>query len=315
MKQQSFASLSYQHKKIQTKREKFLKEMNLVVPWQRLLEIIEEYYPNKKLGRKPMPMETMLRIYFLQQWYNLSDPAAEEALYDMESMRSFALIELGENPIPDETTILNFRRIIEKNGLSRAILKATNDYLIEHGVVVSKGSAVDASIIQAPSSTKNKDKKRDPEMKSTRKNNQYFFGAKLHIGSDINCNMIHNLTVTAANVADIDELPHLLREDDELISGDAGYGSDTYNRGARSLGISWMVNDKRKPKKNLSSTQKKNNRKKSKIRAKVEHYFRVIKCQFNYTKTRYKGLEKNRVQLTTLAALTNIYMNRKKLMA
>lgn len=313
MKQQSFATLAYQNKKIVTKREAFLKEMEQVVPWSRLLKLIEPHYPKRGHGRPPIPMEVMLRIYFLQQWYALSDPAAEEALYDMESMRRFSLLELGEDAIPDETTILNFRRLIEKHELSVALFNDINTYLVVRGIKVSKGSMIDASIIHAPASTKNKAKQRDPEMHSTRKNNQYYFGMKVHIGSDINSNAIHSATVTSANIADIDEMPELLREDDEVIFADAGYTSDTYKRGARSLAMTWKVNDKRKPKKKLSATQKKRNRKNSSIRARVEHCFRVLKCQFGYKKVRYKGLNKNRVQVFALLGLANLYMLRKQL--
>lgn len=313
MKQQSFATLAYQNKKIVTKREAFLKEMEQVVPWSRLLKLIEPHYPKKGNGRPPIPMEVMLRIYFLQQWYALSDPAAEEALYDMESMRRFSLLELGEDVIPDETTILNFRRLIEKHDLSVTMFNDINAYLVDRGIKVSKGSMIDASIVHAPSSTKNKEKQRDPEMHSTRKNNQYYFGMKIHIGSDVNSNAIHSATVTSANIADISEMSKLLREEDEVVFGDAGYTSDSYKRGARSLGMSWKVNDKRKPKKNLSATQKKRNRKNSSIRARVEHCFRVLKCQFGYKKVRYKGLNKNRVQVFALLGLANLYMLRKQL--
>lgn len=313
MKQQSFATLAYQNKKIVTKREAFLKEMEQVVPWSRLLKLIEPHYPKKGNGRPPIPMEVMLRIYFLQQWYALSDPAAEEALYDMESMRRFSLLELGEDVIPDETTILNFRRLIEKHDLSVAMFNDINAYLVDRGIKVSKGSMIDASIVHAPASTKNKEKQRDPEMHSTRKNNQYYFGMKIHIGSDVNSNAIHSATVTSANIADISEMPELLREEDEVVFGDAGYTSDSYKRGARSLGMTWKVNDKRKPKKNLSATQKKRNRKNSSIRARVEHCFRVLKCQFGYKKVRYKGLNKNRVQVFALLGLANLYMLRKQL--
>lgn len=313
MKQQSFATLAYQNKKIVTKREAFLKEMEQVVPWSRLLKLIEPHYPKKGNGRPPIPMEVMLRIYFLQQWYALSDPAAEEALYDMESMRRFSLLELGEDVIPDETTILNFRRLIEKHDLSVALFNDINAYLVDRGIKVSKGSMIDASIVHAPASTKNKEKQRDPEMHSTRKNNQYYFGMKIHIGSDVNSNAIHSATVTSANIADISEMPELLREEDEVVFGDAGYTSDSYKRGARSLGMTWKVNDKRKPKKNLSATQKKRNRKNSSIRARVEHCFRVLKCQFGYKKVRYKGLNKNRVQVFALLGLANLYMLRKQL--
>lgn len=313
MKQLSFSSLDYQHKKIQTKREKFLAEMEQIIPWERLLTLIEPHYPKRGKGRPPMPMEVMLRIHFLQQWYALSDPAAEEALYDMESMRQFAGLSLQDDAIPDETTILNFRRLIETHQLSQQMFDDINVYLEQQGIKVSQGTMVDATIIHAPSSTKNQAKQRDPDMKSTRKNNQYFFGMKVHIGTDINSNVIHSVTVTSANKADIDELPNLLRETDQVVSGDAGYTSDSYKRGARELGMIWKVNDKRKPKKQLSSRQKKRNRNNSKVRARVEHCFRVMKCQFGYTKARYKGIVKNRTQVLTLLGLTNLYQMRRRL--
>lgn len=313
MKQLSFASAAYTHKKITTKREKFLNEMEQVVPWGRLLTLIEPHYPKRGKGRPPMPMQSMLRIYFLQQWYALSDPAAEEALYDIDCMRRFAKLELLEDALPDETTILNFRRMIEKNKLSELMFADITLYLKEQGIDVSQGSMVDATIIQAPSSTKNKDKKRDPEMHSTRKGKQYHFGMKIHMGTDVNSNVIHSATVTAANTADITELPHLVPEDDKVIFADAGYTSDSYKRGSRTLGISWKVNDKRKPKKNMSTSQRKQNRKNSQVRARVEHCFRVVKCQFGYQKAIYKGLDKNRAQVFSLLALANLYMQRRQL--
>jgi len=319
MKQISFASLNYEHKKITTKREKFLNEMEKVVPWKQLLRLIEPFYPKAGKGRPPIAMETMLRIYFLQQWYALSDPGAEEALYDMESMRRFAGLELGTDNIPDESSILNFRRLIEIHDLSIALFEEINAYLVDKGIRVSKGSMVDATIISAPSSTQNKASQRDPEMRSTRKNNQYYFGMKVHIGTDVNSNAIHSVTVTAANVADIDELPKLLREEDKVIFADAGYTSDAYKKGARSLGMTWKVNDKRLPSHtkrkriNLSPSQKKRNRKNSRIRARVEHCFWILKCQFGYRKVRYKGLKKNRAQVFTLLGLANLYRFRGKL--
>ena len=313
MKQITFASIAYTHKKVTTKREAFLNEMERVVPWSRLLKLIEPYYPKAGNGRPPMPMETMLRIYFLQQWYSLSDPAAEEALYDIESMRRFAQLELLDDAIPDETTILKFRHMIERHALSEAIFADINNYFVEKGIQVSQGSMVDATIIQAASSTKNKDKKRDAEMHSTRKNNQYYFGMKIHIGTDVNSNAIHSATITPANTADITELPKLLRERDRVVFADAGYTSDSYKKGARALGMSWKVNDKRKVGKEMSASQKKQNKKNSSVRARIEHRFRVIKCQFGYQKARYKGLKKNRVQVFTLLGLVNLYMLRGRL--
>ena len=287
--------------------------MERVVPWLRLLKLIEPYYPKAGNGRPPMPMETMLRIYFLQQWYSLSDPAAEEALYDIESMRRFAQLELLDDAIPDETTILKFRHMIERHTLSEVIFADINNYLVEKGIQVSQGRMVDATIIQAASSTKNKDKKRDAEMHSTRKNNQYYFGMKIHIGTDVNSNAIHSATITPANTADITELPKLLRERDRVVFADEGYTSDSYKKGARALGMSWKVNDKRKVGKEMSASQEKQNKKNSSVRARIEHCFRVIKCQFGYQKARYKGLKKNRVQVFTLLGLVNLYMLRGRL--
>jgi IS5 family transposase len=252
-------------------------------------------------------------VEFLQQWYALSDPAAEEALYDIESMRNFAGLELVVDALPDETTILNFRRLIEKHELSLTLFEKINSYLIEKGIKVSQGSMIDATIVPAPSSTKNKETKRDPDKHSTKKNNQYYFGMKIHIGTDVNSNVIHSATVTAANTADITEMPTLLRPDDKVVLGDAGYMSDSYKRGARTLGMTWKVNDKRKPKKQLSSSLKKQNRKNSSVRARVEHCFRVIKYQFGYRKVRYKGLEKNRAQVFMLLGLANLYQLRGRL--
>ena len=314
MKQQTFASLGYQHKKVTTKREKFLQQMDQVVPWGQLIEVIKPHYPKAHRGRKPTSLNTLLRIYFLQQWYNLSDPGAEESLYDMESMRRFVGLELLDNSIPDETTILKFRHLIEKHELTEHLFSQINSYLVDQGIKVSAGSMVDATIVTAPSSTKNKKKQRDQEMKSTRKNNQFYFGMKIHIASDINTNTIHSATVTSANIADISELSKLLRPDDKVVFADAGYTSDAKKRDARRRGVTWKVNDKRKPKKNMSSSQKKRNKKNSSVRAKVEHCFRIVKCQFGYKKTRYKGLQKNKVQVFALLGLANLYMHREKLM-
>ncbi len=222
--QLTFSDLSERNKIVVTIKAKFLNEMEQVVPWQAFIDVIKPHYHgtyNPKAGRKAYPLETMLRIYFGQQWYNLSDAGTEDFIYDIHIARTFAQVELEQ--IPDDTTILNFRRIIEKNQLSDKFLKITNDYLEEKGFKISKGTIMDATIIQAPSSTKNINKERDPEMKSTRKNGQYFFGMKLHIGTDLNTNIIHTATVTSANESDVGQMPPLLRKSDEVIMGDAGY--------------------------------------------------------------------------------------------
>lgn len=319
--QLDFGSTFELSKSKKTKKERFLTEMDKAIPWSKIIALLSPHYTkpvNSKGGRPQFPLESIIRIYFLQQWYSLSDPSAEEFLYDIPIARAFAKVDI--NHIPDETTLLNFRRLLEEQELTKHIFEEINNHLIEEGVRISKGSIVDATIIKAPSSTKNNEKKRDPEMGSTRKNNSYHFGAKLHIGVDLDSNLIHTATVTSANQSDVGQSSKLTRETDEVFMGDAGYTGDEHKRKARKAGKIFLVNDKRKPKHtkkkriNLSSTQKKRNRKISKIRAKVEHCFRVIKCQFGYRKTRYKGLAKNEAQLFTLLALTNIYQQRRLLL-
>ena len=316
MKQSTFASLAFEGKKKQTRRERFLAEMEVVVPWSELLSVIEPHYPKSgRRGRQPMSLSSMLRIHCMQQWYALSDPAMEDALYEIESMRRFAGLELGEDAIPDESTILNFRHFLEEHDLSSAMLSTINRHLQDQGLLMSKGTMVDATIIHAPSSTKNQDKARDPEMHQTKKGNQWYFGMKIHVGADVDSGAVHTVEVTAANEADINLLPKLLRPEDQVIFADAGYTSDEYKRGSRKLGLRWCVQDKRKPGHNLSSSQKKRNRKQSSIRARVEHVFRVIKCQFGFTKTRYRGLTKNAAQVNMLVGLANLYMLRGRLSA
>ena len=322
MQQQTFATAEYELKKRMTRRERFLDEMEQVVPWKAILASIEPHYPTRgRRGRQPISMESMLRIYLMQQWYAMSDPAMEDALYEIEPMRRFANLSLLDSGIPDETTILNFRHLLEKHELTSTMLEIINKHLEDAGVAVSSGSMVDATIIHAPSSTKNKAGERDPEMHQTRKGNQWHFGMKIHVGADVNSGAVHSVTVTAANESDIGQLDELLREDDKAIFGDAAYGSDERKRDARAEGKAWRVNDKRKPKntkkkrKNLSSAQKKRNRQNSRIRARVEHVFRVLKCQFGYRKVRYKGLKKNAAQVNTLIGLVNLYTLRKRVVA
>jgi IS5 family transposase len=293
LRQSSFADLDYNHKKRWTRRETFLNEMEGVIPWQELLSYIEPHYPkNGQRGRQPMALCNMFRIYCLQNWFNLSDRQMEDALYEIESMRRFS----GFTG-PDETTILNFRHLLEKHELTLALLEAINAHLKARGLLVSKGTMVDATLIHAPSSTKNREGARDSEMHQTKKGKQWYFGMKVHVGADVDSGAVHTVEITAADEADINVFPKLLRAEDEVIFGDAGYTSDEYKRGSRQLGIRWCVQDKRKPGQNLSVSQKKRNRKHSSIRARVEHVFRVIKRQFGFTKTRYRGLMKNVVQV------------------
>ncbi len=313
MKQITFASMAYENKKKETRRERFLREMDQVIPWDRLISLIEPHYPKAGNGRRPMSLNQMLRIYFMQQWYSLSDPAMEDSLYDIESMRRFAGIELGEEPVPDETTILNFRRLLEQHQLTSALFEEVNAFLGERGLLLRGGSIVDATIISAPSSTKNREKSRDPEMSSTKKGNRWHFGMKVHVGTDAKSGLAHTVEVTTAKEHDITALPKLVREDDRAVFGDKGYFSDDLKREARGDGVYWGVLDKRKRGSDLSSTQKKRNRKLASVRAKVEHAFRIMKCQFGYIKTRYRGLEKNTVQVYSLMALGNLYKVRYQL--
>ena len=315
-RQASFADLEYASKKRQTRREVFLNEMEAVVPWSALLARLEPHYPKSgRRGRQPMALDSMLRIYCAQNWFNLSDRQMEDALYEIESLRRFCGFGSVTEALPDETTILNFRHFLEEHDLTTAMLDEINTHLKARGLLVSKGSMVDATIIHAPSSTKNQDKARDPEMHQTKKGNQWYFGMKIHVGADVDSGAVHSVEVTAANEADITMLPKLLRPEDEVIFADAGYNSDEYKRGSRKLRLRWCVQDNRKPGRNLSSSQKKRNRKWSSIRARVEHVFRVIKRQFGFTKTRYRGLAKNAAQVNMLVGLANVYMLRGRLMA
>jgi IS5 family transposase len=317
MVQRSFASLDYAHKKKRTKRDIFLGEMDAVVPWARLEALITVHYTKTNLhgGRPQMPLSVMLRIYCLQQWYGLSDPGSEEALYDMQSMRDFAGLELERDDVPDETTILNFRRLLETHNLTKAIFKEIAAYLEERSLLMRGGTIMDATLIAASPSTKNKNRKRDPDMSQSKKGNQWYFGMKAHIGVDAKSGLVHTVETTTGKVHDAKMIDHLTRDDDKAIFGDKGYVSDVRKRAARADGICWAVKDKRKPKRVLSTSQKKRNKKHGRIRAKVEHVFRVIKCQFKYRKVRYKGLAKNTVQIFSLMALANLYMARKRLRA
>ncbi|UZR29806.1 IS5 family transposase [Methylococcus mesophilus] len=315
MKQTTFASLAFDRKKKQTRREKFLAEMEQAVPWPELLAVIEPHYPKAgRRGRQPYPLATMLRLYFLQQWYALSDPGLEDALYEIESMRRFAGLELADDALPDETTILNFRRLLERHELTAKLMNTIADVLEARGLLLKGSTMVDATIIHAAPSTKNKAKARDPEMHQTKKGNQWFFGMKVHVGADVHTGVAHTVSVTPAHASDISQLPNLLREDDRLILGDAGYVNDTYKRAARQAGVVWGVALKARPKRRLGSAQKRRNRKTSSLRSRVEHLFRVMKRQFGYTKTRYRGLAKNAAQVFTLIGLTNLYLKRYALM-
>lgn len=315
MKQKTFASLSFEQKKKPTRRERFLTQMDGLIPWSALLSLIEPHYPKSgRRGRQPMPLETMLRIYFMQQWYALSDPAMEDALLEIESMRRFAGIELNEDALPDETTILNFRHLLEKHGLTERMLQQINEMLASRGCLLKGGTIVDATIIHASPSTKNRARQRDPEMHQTRKGNQWYFGMKVHVGADAHSGLVHTVGVTSANVADVSGLPKLLREEDRALFGDKGYVHNGLKRFARRAGVFWGVSLKARPGRGLSEAHKRFNRKMSSIRAKVEHVFRVMKCQFGYKKVRYKGIAKNAAQVFSLIGLGNLYLARRQLL-
>ncbi len=318
MKQTTFDSLAYTAKKKQTRREKFLAEMERVVPWGALLTLIEEHYPKGgKAGRPPMSPEMMLRIHFLQQWYALSDPAMEDALYEIESMRRFAGLELNVDAIPDETTILKFRRFLEKHALAPKILETVNADLAARGMQMRAGTLVDATIIHAPSSTKNSTGKRDPEMHQTKKGNQWYFGMKAHIGVDSHSGLVRVVVGTAANTADVTQIDKLLTGDEKSVHGDSGYtGAQKYVKGQAELHIA----EKRGKIQAMAEGVLKDatvalERLKAQLRARVEHPFRVLKCQFGFTKVRYRSLEKNTVQLQTLFALVNLSMARHRVVA
>lgn len=314
-KQMTFASLAHTTKKKVTRREKFLAEMEAVVPWPRLLALIEDHYPKmgSKGGRPAIPLEVMLRIYCLQQWYALSDPMAEESLYDSDAMRRFAGLELGDDRIPDETTILNFRHLLERHALPQAIFAEVNAYLAEKGMTLRSGTLVDATIIDAPSSTKNKSGKRDPDMSSTRKGNDWYFGMKAHIGVDAGSGIVHSMDTTTAKVHDSCIWDDLLHGAEASVWADKAYVSAERAEAFAGPGKFWGVMRKAPKGGELHPDEEYINRLIAKVRSRVEHPFRVLKRQFGYIKTRYRGLAKNRAQLFSLFALGNLYLVRRRL--
>ena len=313
-KQHSFASAAWARKGKVTRRERFLAEMDAVIPWSRLMALIEPHYPNTGKGRPPHDLERMLRIYFLQQWFNLSDPQAEDAIYDSESMRRFARVELGEDRIPDESTILRFRHRLEQHGLTEAIFEAVKDLLAEKHVTLRAGTIVDATIIAAPSSTKNATGTRDPEMKQTRKGKNWHFGMKLHIGTDRR-GIVHSVTATHAAESDIKQLPNLLHGKESEIYGDQAYWKEADRAAFEAQGVRYRVN-RRAPggNRNLSERWRKINRARSRTRACCEHPFRVIKQLWGFQKTRYRGIAKNLARAQTMLALANLYAVRHRLL-
>lgn len=317
MEQGSLSMTGYFDKGKLTKRERFLGEMDLAVPWARLCALIEPHYPKGSAlgGRPPLPLDRMFRIYCLQQWYNLSDPGAEEALYDSLTMRRFAGVHTDGDVIPDESSILNFRRLLERHRLTEQLLGEINAHLAERGFIVGRGTIVDASIINAPSSTKNEQKKRDPQMHQTRKGRQWYFGMKVHIGADADSGLVHTVRGTAANVADVNVLGELLHGGEERLHGDSAYHSKALKAQAEASGIAFNVNQRGTRSHPLTREERRRNRALSRVRAVVEHPFLVVKHLWGHVKVRYRGIRKNLAQMNTLFGLANIYRIRYRLLS
>jgi len=298
-----------------TRRAIFLEEMEQVVPWAKLCGLIEPHYPKPGNGRRPKELEKMLRIYFLQQWFNLADPAVEEALYDSASLRQFAGIDLGGEPVPDETTVCKFRHLLEEHHLGEEILGTVNLHLQAKGVRITTGTIVDATIIHAPSSTKNRDQRRDPEMHQTRKGKQWYFGMKAHVGVDSKTKIIHTAVATAANVSDVAILPDLLHGEETRVWGDGAYqGQTEVIREGAPRAQDYTQRRCRYKGQIVDEVAWAKNRTKSKVRAKVEHVFQVMKLKFGFVKVRYRGLKKNAHRLFVTCALVNLFVSRNKLL-
>ena len=301
-----------------TRKRQFLDEMERVVPWDWLVQIVESHCPRAKTGRPPFAVATMLRIHYLQQWFGLSDPAMEEALHDVPLYREFAKLDGALDRLPDETTILRFGHLLERHDLAVDMLRVVNDLLSVKGLLMRTGTAVDATLISAPSSTKNAEGERDPEMKQTKKGNNWYFGMKAHIGVDARSGLVHTVAGTAANVNDLNMAGALLHGDEEAAFGDAGYQG--VHKRPEAQGPTWHVAMRPGKRRLLNPfiepdfVAERVEKMKASIRARVEHPFRVLKRQFGFTKVRYRGLKKNTAQIVTLFALSNLWMARRQLM-
>ena len=319
MSQRSFASAEFALKKKRTRREKFLTEMERVVPWARLIAVIEPLYPTSgRVGRQPMGVPKMLRMYLLQQWYALADEALEDAIYDSQALRDFVGIDLSRESVPDATTLLKFRRLLLAGDLTKAMFDEINAHLHQQGLLMRAGTIVDATIIAAPSSTKNASGERDPEMHQAKKGNQWHHGMKAHIGVDAESGLVHSLISTAANVSDVTQAGALLHGKETDAFGDAGYRGVSKREQAQ--GPQWHIAKQPGKRRLLSDsalgqTIEKVEKIKASIRAKVEHPFHVIKNLFRHKKTRYRGLAKNHAQLYSLFGLANLVMAKRRLMA
>ena len=313
MSQPTFAALAFANKKKKTRREKFLEEMEQVVPWSKLLKVVRKHYPQAGQGRPPLGLEKMLRIYFLQQWFNLSDPAMEDALYDIESLRRFAGIELGQDEVPDETSILNFRHLLERHDLTKKLFAQVARHLAEKKLLLHQGTIVDATIVSAPRSKKNQQKELDPEMSSTRKGTDWFFGMKLHVGTDTK-GIAHTAVVTTAKVHDSQQLEELLHGQEKVIYGDRAYIDQEKQQAYEAAGVRWRIQRRGRRNAPLSVRDRQWNRRQSKVRARVEHIFQIIKQLWGHRKVRYRGLAKNEAHYFSLLALANLYLVRKRLL-
>src|SRR5450631_118935 len=315
MKQRTLAMMNgFERYSKKTRRALFLDEMEQVVPWSKLGGLIEPYYPKAGNGRQPVGVGWMLRIYFLQQWFNLSDPAVEEALYDSAVMRSFVGIDLGNEPVPDETTVCKFRHLLEEHRLGGQLLEAVNLHLQSRGVRITTGTIVDATIIHAPTSTKNREQKRDPERHQTKKGNQWYFGMKAHVGVDSKTKLIHSALVTPANVADATVLPELLHGEETRVWGDQAYRGQADVIHASAPRAQDCTHRRYRYKNHLDELERAKNRNKSRVRSKVEHVFQILKLKFGFVKVRYRGLKKNTNRLFAACALVNLFLVRKKLL-
>lgn len=325
LSQTSFAQAEYERKKKRTRRGIFLEKMERVVPWSRLVGVIEPHYPKSgKRGRPPIGLERMLRMYFVQQWYGLADEAVEDAIYDSQALRNFMGIDLSRESVPDATTLMGFRHLLEAHALPQAMLVEVNAMLLERGLLMSQGTLVDATLIAASSSTKNRERARDPEMHQTKKGNTWHFGLKAHIAVDKESGLVHTLVTTAANVSDISQTPALLHGQEEAVWADAGYvGVDKREDVKEALeasgqAVQWHIAKRRKTIETMAEGwQKKlaqvHEKLKARVRAYVEHPFHVVKNIFKHKKVRYKGIAKNDAQLNVLFALSNLYMVRDQL--
>jgi len=314
MQQRSLASESvFEKYGRKSRRELFLDEMEQIVPWAELLALVEPHYAKAGKGRQPVGLSIMLRTYFVQQWFNLSDPGVEEALYESPVLQRFVGADLGMAPAPDGTTVLRFRHLLETHSLGGQMLDTVNEHLESKGIKIQTGTIVDASILHAPSSTKNASGERDPELRQTRKGNQWYFGLKAHIGVDAKQGTVHTLVTTSANVADSTVLPELLHGEERKVWGDGGYQGQTEAIQQAAPKAQDMTCRRTRFKNYVDELQKKKNRNKSSVRAKVEHPFRILKRVFGFDKVRYRGLAKNHHRLCANFALVNLYLHRKHL--